>query len=142
MQLIGGNASNSYHSPPAVLTNLTTAHYLLRITLDGDPTTKLDFGRHVWKMPSLGVALAFVKEETTVMRPQTLHQRPSPTSSPTKVRPIADSEMRYRASFTMLKLLFTVIVVYGEVISQYTPLTKHREISCLLHTSDPHRQLV
>jgi hypothetical protein len=41
LQLIGGNSSNTFHSPPVLLTNLETHHYVLYITLVGDPTVVL-----------------------------------------------------------------------------------------------------
>ena len=87
LQLIGGNASNSFHSPPVLLTNLAKMHYILYITRVGDPTVKLTFKLNVVKMPSFGVALAFVEERTAEMRSVTLHlgRRPTPPSSPPKV---------------------------------------------------------
>jgi hypothetical protein len=94
LQLIGGNASNSFHSPPVLLTNLAKMHYVLFITLVGDPTVKLQFDLNVVKMPSFGVALAFVEEQTTDMKSVTLHlgRRPTPPSSPPKAKNNSESE--------------------------------------------------
>ncbi len=84
LQLIGGNTSNSFHSPPVVLTNLAKMHFVLYITLVGDPRVRLSFKLNVVKMPSFGVALAFVEEYTAEMRSVTLHfgRKPTPSSSP------------------------------------------------------------
>ena len=86
LQLIGGNASNSFHSPPVLLTNLAGKHFVLFITLDGDPMVELKFKLNVVKMSSFGVALAFVEERTAEMNSVTLDfgRRPSPLSSPLK----------------------------------------------------------
>jgi hypothetical protein len=84
LQLIGGNVSNSFHSPPVLLTNLAEMHFVLYITLAGDPRVKLSFNLNVVQMPSFGVALAFVEEYTAEMRSVTLHlgRKPTPLSSP------------------------------------------------------------
>ncbi len=86
LQLIGGNASNSFHSPPVLLTNLAKMHYVLYITLEGDPTVKLEFKLNVVKMQSFGVALAFVEDLTSEMKSATLHlgRKPTPPVSPLK----------------------------------------------------------
>ncbi len=88
LQLIGGNASNSFHSPPVLLTNLVKKHYVLYISLVGDPTVDLEFKLNVVRMPSFGVALAFVEERTAVMKSVTLHfcRKPTPPSSPPKAK--------------------------------------------------------
>ena len=88
LQLIGGNASNSFHSPPVLLTNLAKMHYVLYISLVGDPTVELKFKLNVVKMPFFGAALAFVEELTADMRSVTLHlgRKPSPPSSPPKAK--------------------------------------------------------
>jgi hypothetical protein len=84
LQLIGGNASNSFHSPPVLLTNLASMHFVLYITLEGDPTVELRFKLNVLKMETFGVALAFVEERTSTMMSVTLHmgRKPTPPSSP------------------------------------------------------------
>jgi len=86
LQLIGGNASNTFHSPPVLLTNLLSMHFVLFITLEGDPTTELRFKLNVLKMGTFGVALAFVEEQTSTMRSVTSHmgRKPTPPSSPPK----------------------------------------------------------
>jgi hypothetical protein len=88
LQLIGGNASNSFHSPPVLLTNLAKMHYVLHISLVGDPTVELRFKLNVVRMPSFGVALAFVEERTSEMKSVTLHlgRKPTPPSSPPKAK--------------------------------------------------------
>jgi len=82
LQLIGGNASNSFHSPPVLLTNLDKMHYVLFITLIGNPTIEKRFKLNVLKMPSFGVALAFVEERAVEMRSVTLHLGSKPISIP------------------------------------------------------------
>lgn len=84
LELIGRNASNSFHSPPVLLTNLSGKHYVLFITLIGNPTIELKFKLNVLKMSSFGLALAFVEERTKTMRSETLHlgRRPTPPVSP------------------------------------------------------------
>ena len=88
LQLIGGNASNSFHSPPVLLTNLAKMHYVLYISLVGDPTVELRFKLNVVRMPSFGVALAFVEELTADMKSVTLHlgRKPTPPPSPPKAK--------------------------------------------------------
>jgi hypothetical protein len=88
LQLIGGNASNSFHSPPVLLTNLAKMHYVLYISLVGDPTVELRFKLNVVKMLSFGVALAFVEELTAEMKSVTLHlgRKPTPPPSPPKAK--------------------------------------------------------
>jgi hypothetical protein len=88
LQLIGGNASNSFHSPPVLLTNLAKMHYVLYISLVGDPTVELRFKLNVVRMPSFGVALAFVEELTAEMKSVTLHlgRKPTPPPSPPKAK--------------------------------------------------------
>lgn len=89
IQLIGGNASNTFHSPPVVLTNLNDLHYVLYITLMGDPTVDLVFDLNVVKMPSFGTALAVVETQTSEMKSVTMHlgRKPTPPSTPpTKAR--------------------------------------------------------
>jgi hypothetical protein len=73
LQLVGGNASNSFHSPPVLLTNLAHMHYVLFITLVGDPTISFKYELHVLKMQSFGVAVAFLEERTAEMNSFTLH---------------------------------------------------------------------
>lgn len=86
LQLIGGNASNSFHSPPVLLTNLAKEHYVLYISLVGDPTVALIFKLNIIRMPSFGVAIAFLEERTAEMKSVTLHlcRKPTPPSSPPK----------------------------------------------------------
>jgi hypothetical protein len=93
LQLIGGNASNSFHSPPVLLTNLAKKHFVLYISLVGDPTVELRFKLNIVKMPSFGVALAFVEEHTAEMKSETLHlgRKPTPPSSPPKAKNASDS---------------------------------------------------
>jgi len=83
LQVIGGNASNSFHSPSVVLTNLAKTHYVLYITLVGDSTVELRFKLNVTKMPTFGAAIAFVEELTSEMKTVTLHlgRKPTPPSS-------------------------------------------------------------
>jgi hypothetical protein len=87
LQLIGGNACNSFHSPPVLLTDLAKMHYVLYISLLGDPTVELRFKLNVVRMPSFGVALAFVEERTAEMKSVTLHLagKPPPPSSPREI---------------------------------------------------------
>ena len=94
LQLIGGNASNSFHSPPVLLTNLAKNHYVLYISLVGDPTVKLRFKLNVVRMPSFGVALAFVEERTAEMKSVTLHlgRKPSPPPSRPKAKNALEPE--------------------------------------------------
>ncbi|RYG99888.1 hypothetical protein EON65_49870, partial [archaeon] len=94
LQLIGGNASNSFHSPPVLLTNLAKMHYVLYISLVGDPTVALRFKLNVIKMPSFGVAVAFVEEHTAEMKSVTLHlgRKPTPPSSPPKAKNASETE--------------------------------------------------
>lgn len=94
LQLIGGNASNSFHSPPVLLTNLAKMHYVLYITLVGDPAVHLKFKLNVVKMPSFGAALALVEERTTDMESVTMHfcRKPTPASSPPKVKNASEPE--------------------------------------------------
>lgn len=94
LQLIGGNASNCFHSPPVLLTNLARMHYVLFITLVGEPAVELKFKLNVLKMPSFGVALAFVEDSTAIMKSVTRHlgRRPTPQSSPPKEKNATVSE--------------------------------------------------
>lgn len=102
LQLIGGNACNSFHSPPVLLTNLAKKHYVLFISLVGDPTLELKFKLNVVQMPTFGVALAFVEELTADMKSVTLHlgRKPTPVSSPPKAKdasePKEDEEIAER----------------------------------------------
>ena len=93
LQLVGGNASNSFHSPPVLLTNLSKKHYVLFITLDGNPTVCLKYKLHVLKMPTFGFAVAFLEERTAEMNSVTLHfgRRPTPPSSPPNGGLVLDS---------------------------------------------------
>jgi hypothetical protein len=86
LQLIGGNASNSFHSPPVVLTNLAKMHFVLFVNLDGDPTVELKFKLSVLKMRTFGAAIAFVEEKTTTFQSVTLYlgRKPTPQASPLK----------------------------------------------------------
>lgn len=92
LQLIGGNVSNSFHSPPVLLTNLAKMHYVLYITLVGDPNLELRFKLNVIRMPSFGAAIAFLEERTAEMKSVTLHlgRKPTPPSSPPKASEIED----------------------------------------------------
>ena len=83
-QLIGGNVSNYFHSPPVLLTNLNDQHYVLYITIDGNPAINLRFKLNVLRMPTFGVAAAFAEERTAEFHTVTLHmgRRPSPPVSP------------------------------------------------------------
>lgn len=94
LQLIGGNASNSFRSPPVLLTNLDKMHFVLYITLDGDPTLNLKFKLNVVKMPTFGVALAFVEDRWSEMKSVTLQlgRKPTPPSSPPKIKNISESD--------------------------------------------------
>ena len=47
LQLIGGNAFNSFYSPPVLLTNLDMQHFVLFIILDWDPMLELKFRLNV-----------------------------------------------------------------------------------------------
>jgi hypothetical protein len=86
LQLLGGNASNSFHSPPVLLTNLADMHYVLFISLVGDPTERLQFKLNILKMQTFGLALAFVEEKTVTMYSQTLHlgRKLTPSGKPIK----------------------------------------------------------
>jgi hypothetical protein len=111
IQLIGGNASNSFHSPPVVLTNLAKEHYVLFITLVGDPTIDLRFKLNISKFTAFGAAIGFVEARTVQMASCTLHlgRRPTPPSSPSKVvTDSADSDNNTEAHFDS--------VTIGEVI--------------------------
>lgn len=111
IQLIGGNASNSFHSPPVVLTNLAKEHYVLFITLVGDPTIDLRFKLNISKFTAFGAAIGFVEARTVQMASCTLHlgRRPTPPSSPsTVVTDSADSDNNTEAHFDS--------VTIGEVI--------------------------
>jgi hypothetical protein len=120
LQLIGGNASNSFHSPPVLLTNLNEEHYVLYISLVGDPTENLVFKLNVVKMPSFGVALAFVEEHTAEMRSVTLHlgRRPTPPTTPPKAK--NDSESKddedITESFRSVSLAEVVIDDNGKAV--------------------------
>lgn len=94
LQLIGGNACNSFHSPPVILTNLVKNHYVLFITLEVDSSAELRFSLHVVKMPTLGVALGFAEEKTAVMHSCTLHlgRRRTPPFSHRKAKPVEDAD--------------------------------------------------
>jgi hypothetical protein len=83
LQLIGGNASNPYHSPPVLLTNLCGMHFVLYLSLVGDPRLALRYKVHVLQMASLGQALSLAEERTSRMRSVTrdLARRPTPPSS-------------------------------------------------------------
>lgn len=82
LQLIGGNASNCFHSPPVLLTDLVNIHFVLFISLVDDPTTvALESKLNVVKMPSFGVALAFVEAATVEMKSVAKHT-PSPSTAP------------------------------------------------------------
>ena len=91
LELIGGNASNSFHSPPVLLTNLARMHYVLYISLVGDPTLRLEFKLNVVRMPSFGVAVAFAEELTAEMKSVTQHlgKKPTPPSSPPQTKNIS-----------------------------------------------------
>jgi hypothetical protein len=86
LQLVGGNIANTFHSPPVLLTNLAKMHFVLFITLVGDPTVCLKYELHVLKMPTFGTAIAFLEEKTAEMHSVTLHlgRKPTPPSSPPK----------------------------------------------------------
>jgi hypothetical protein len=92
LQLIGGNVSNSFHSPPVLLTNLATMHFVLYISRVGDPTVKLQFKLNVLRMPTFGVALAFVEERTADMHSVTLHLGRKPTPQPSSPKSENDFE--------------------------------------------------
>ena len=94
LQLIGCNVSNTFHSPPVVLTNLAKYHFVLFITLDGDPTVALKFKLNVLKMRTLGDAIAFVEEKTASFKTVTQHfgRKPTPPSSPYIMNEVATSE--------------------------------------------------
>ena len=94
LELIGGNASNCFHSPPVLLTNLARMHYVLYITLMGDPTLELQFKLNVVKMPSFGVALAIAEELTVEMKSVTRHlgRKPTPPPSPPKAKEPKDED--------------------------------------------------
>jgi hypothetical protein len=93
LQLIGGNASNSFHSPPALLTNLNKMHYVLFISLEGDPTVELHFKLNVIHLTTFGDALDYVEKLTTRKKSCTLHlaRRPTPDTSPMKAAGDQDS---------------------------------------------------
>lgn len=86
LQLIGGNASNDRHSPPVLLTDLNSQHYVLFITQVGNPTVELKFELNVLKMKSFGAALSFVEKKTAKMVSVTMHfgRKPTPPGSPPK----------------------------------------------------------
>jgi hypothetical protein len=94
LQLIGGNASNSFHSPPVLLTNLNGLHFVLFITQVGDPREALAYKLNVLKMRSLSTALGWVEKRTSTMRSETLHlgRKPTPSSSPIKFGKTDDNE--------------------------------------------------
>ena len=79
LQLIGGNVANTFHSPPVLLTNLANSHFVLYISRDGDPREKLQFQLQVIKMPTFGVALAFLEMRTVSMNSVTSHFGCKPT---------------------------------------------------------------
>jgi hypothetical protein len=85
LQLIGGNASNSFHSPSVLLTNL-----VLYISLKDNLQLKLN----VIKMQSFGDALAFVEAQTSEMNSVTLHlgRRPTPLMSRLKANITTETE--------------------------------------------------
>jgi hypothetical protein len=84
VQLIGGNAANPFHSPPVLLTDLFSNHYVLFITMVGDPKVELKFELNVFKMDTFGSAIAFVEEKTLTKEPITrdMARKPTPLSSP------------------------------------------------------------
>jgi hypothetical protein len=68
MQLIGGNISNSFHSPPVLLTDLV------------ENQCYEQFDLNIVRMPTFGIAaLAFVEERTSAMRFVTTLLQDSPT---------------------------------------------------------------
>ena len=64
-QLLGGNAENSYRSPPVLITNLCSSHYILFVALidNGDaPFYKLKL--NIFKFPTFGQAINYLEDET------------------------------------------------------------------------------
>ena len=106
LQLLGGNASNSFHSPPVLLTNLVRMHYVLFITLVGDPSERLQFKLNILKMATFGLALAYVEEKTVSMCSHTLHlgRKPTPSGSPTKQTDSDDDDNDIGEQFSSVAL--------------------------------------
>ena len=107
LQLIGGNASNSFHSPPVLLTNLAKTHFVLYISLEGDPTEELRFKLNVIRMPSFGVALAFVEERTAQMKSVTLHLGSKRTFKAKNVSESSDEDIAERYGNASLEEVVT-----------------------------------
>jgi hypothetical protein len=120
LQLIGGNASNSFHSPPVLLTNLNKNNYVLYISLMGDPTQYLSFKLNVLRMPSFGVALAFVEAHTAEMSSVTLHlgRRPTPPATPPEAKSDLESndDEDFTESFGSVSLAEVVIDDNGKAV--------------------------
>ena len=106
LQLIGGNAYNSFHSPPVLLTNLNGMHYVLFLTLASNPLVSLKFRLNVLKMKTFGCALQFVEKHTATMSSVTLHlgSKPTPPSSPPKEKDTGDGEFDFSDRFASVSL--------------------------------------
>lgn len=62
LQLVGCNASNTFHSPPVILTNLAGKHYVLFVVLEGDPKINLSFSLKVYEMETFREAVDYAEE--------------------------------------------------------------------------------
>ena len=76
------------------MTDLAKMHYVLFITMDGNPTEALRFKLNVLKMQTFGAALSFVEEKTVKMTSVTLHmgRKPTPSSSPPREAASSDED--------------------------------------------------
>lgn len=82
-QLLGGNAGNSYRSPPVFITNLNSSHYVLFITNIGTEGI-LEYQLNIFRFPSFGCAISYLEDETKVAKSCTRDflRRKTPLSSP------------------------------------------------------------
>jgi hypothetical protein len=62
LQLIGLNVNNCYKSPAVILTNLNSKHYVLYLTLRGDPDTSLAYNLNIHKSSKLNEIIDFSNE--------------------------------------------------------------------------------
>jgi hypothetical protein len=71
LQLIGISVGNSYKSPPVILTNLHSKHYILYLSIRGDPEASFSFDLNIHKSSNLHELIHFANA---------LGKRPSITS--------------------------------------------------------------
>jgi hypothetical protein len=83
LQLIGGNVGAQYHSPPVLLTNLVTHHYVLYVIQEKNPNDLLAYSLKVLKMTTLEQCLTFLESHTAQMRSVTrdFARMPTPRAS-------------------------------------------------------------